>query len=192
MFRFILRKIKPVNREHLITALKRYDTASEEEKSFKVKFLDLLLDPHAFHRDHYLPGHLTGSAWIVDPSKKLVLLTHHAKLNRWLQPGGHADGDENMLNVALREAQEETGLKDFTLLYHGIFDIDIHTIPARKEIPAHLHYDVRFLVEAGMHESLLLTEESHALAWIEVDQLATLTHENKSIIRMANKVRELF
>lgn len=180
-----------MNRELLIAALEVYDAPAEEEKLFKVKFLDLLLHPDAFQRDH-LPGHITGSAWIVDQSKNFVLLTHHAKLNKWLQPGGHADGDENVLNVALREAEEETGLKDFELLHSGVFDIDIHTIPARKEFPQHLHYDVRFLLQGRKHESLSPTAESHALAWIALDQLASLTQGNASIIRMANKMNLLF
>lgn len=179
-----------MDRELLIMALKTYD-AAEEEKLFVVKFLNLLLHPHAFHR-HHLPGHITGSAWIVDQSKEFVLLTHHTKLNKWLQPGGHADGDENILNVARREAEEETGLMDLKLLQNGIFDIDIHTIPARKEFPEHLHYDVRFLFQADKHESLFMTKESDALAWVAVDQLALLTQENTSIIRMANKMSVLF
>jgi len=167
-------------------ALKTYD-AADVEKSFTLKFLELLLHPQAFHR-HHLPGHITGSAWIVDQSKKFALLTHHAKLNKWLQPGGHADGDEDILMVALREAKEETGLKEFKLLHNGIFDLDIHPIPARKEFPEHLHYDVRFLFQADRNESLLMTTESHALAWVATDQLTLLTQENASIIRMANKV----
>src|SRR6187551_2058799 len=118
-------------REGLRNALQTYATPFEEEQKFSTQFQELLLHPRCFHRDH-LPGHITGSAWIVDEKKEFVLLTHHAKLNRWLQPGGHADGDENVSGVALREAEEETGIKNFTLLNQGIFDIDIHTIPARK------------------------------------------------------------
>ena len=175
-----------MNREQLISLLKSYDTSSEDEKGFLLKFLDLLHHPKAFQRDH-LPGHITGSAWIVDPSKKFVLLTHHAKLNKWLQPGGHADGDENILGVALREAEEETGLQNFKLLHDGIFDIDIHVIPARKEFQEHLHYDVRFLLQGDKDESLTRSTESHDLAWIAIDQLDVLTHENPSIIRMARK-----
>ncbi|MDH4089965.1 MAG: NUDIX hydrolase [Cyclobacteriaceae bacterium] len=179
-----------MNREFLIAALKNYHAFAEEE-IFIPKFLDLLLHRDAYQRDH-LPGHITGSAWIVDTSGNFVLLTHHAKLNKWLQPGGHADGDENILNVALREAREETGLSDFKLLENGIFDIDIHTIPARKEFPQHLHYDVRFLIEGDKEQSLLVTRESHALAWIPMHQLVHLTEENASILRMANKLSRLF
>lgn len=139
----------------------------------------------------HLPGHITGSAWIVDTSRKYVLLTHHAKLNKWLQPGGHADGDENVLAVALREAEEETGVKNFRLLQQGIFDIDIHPIPARKDFGAHDHYDIRFLLEADKQEPLVITEESHDLAWIKITDLRSY-NDSSSLHRMAEKVASLF
>lgn len=180
-----------MHRHALITALTRYETRFTAEKEFVAPFLLLLQHPRAFFRDH-LPGHITGSAWITDESKQYVLLTHHAKLNRWLQPGGHADGNENVLDVALREAEEETGLKDLKLLQGGIFDIDIHTIPARNDFPAHLHYDVRFLIEARRTDNLLISEESHDLAWIHTPELSTRTHHNVSMLRMAEKVATLF
>lgn len=189
MFRLSLLK-KYVNRDSLIRAIETYDTPVREENLFRTPFLELLQHPQAYHRNH-LPGHITGSAWIIDLSKKFALLTHHAKLNKWLQPGGHADGDENILNVSLREAIEETGLKDFKLLRNGIFDLDIHPIPARKEFPEHFHYDVRFLLGADKEEPLLMSEESHALRWVPIDQLKDLSGQNESIIRMAGKANEL-
>lgn len=100
----------------------------------------------ALHRT-CVDGHLTGSALVVDPSRSASLLIHHAKLDRWLQPGGHADGDGDLGRVALREAAEETGLKGLSLVLPAI-DLDIHEIPARADEPAHLHLDVRFLVLA--------------------------------------------
>lgn len=179
-----------MNRESLIASLRIHPTDSEEERQFVPEFLHLLNHSDAFQRTH-LPGHITGSAWIVDPSREFVLLTHHAKLNKWLQPGGHADGDENVLNVALREAQEETGLGDLVLIQNEIFDVDIHTIPLRKDFPQHLHYDVRFIFEAQKDQPLLLTDESHALAWVHVADLRKLTENNLSLLRMAEKTKLL-
>ena len=117
-----------MDRESVIRSLKKYNTAFAEEKLFVPQFLELLNHADAFQR-HHLPGHITGSSWILDQSRQYVLLVHHGTLNKWLQPGGHADGEEDVLNVALREAQEETGLKHFKLLQEEIFDLDIHPIP---------------------------------------------------------------
>lgn len=180
-----------MNRQFTITALRKYDTDWLEEKGFIAEFLDLLRHPNAYQRSH-LPGHMTGSAWIVNFSMNQVLLTHHAKLNKWLQPGGHADGDEDILRVALREAEEETGLRELKALDDGIFDIDIHPIPARKEFPQHLHYDIRFLLQGDAQLPLVPTNESLALSWIPVDTLGQQTRENSSILRMAAKVKRLF
>lgn len=179
------------HKEALIETLKNYQTNYKDEQAFCSSFLELLSHPRAFYRDH-LPGHITGSAWIVDESKEYTLLTHHAKLNRWLQPGGHADGEENVLEVARKEAIEETGLTNLKLPLSSFFDLDIHTIPARKEFPEHLHYDIRFLFIASRSEKLLISEESHDLGWIHMDDLSTITNNNTSIMRMAEKVIKLF
>lgn len=166
--------------------LQQYQSSYEFEITFKENFLSLLQHERAFHRDH-LPGHITGSTWIVDEQLEYVLLTHHAKLNKWLQPGGHADGDEDVRRVALREANEETGLTQIKVLQDSVFDLDIHPIPERKDFPAHDHYDVRFIVQASRNEPLLITEESHDLQWIHISNVPTLTEMNSSILRMLEK-----
>jgi 8-oxo-dGTP pyrophosphatase MutT (NUDIX family) len=111
-------------------------------------------------------GHVTGSAWVVDRTCRVALLTHHRKLGRWLQPGGHADGDPDVRAVALREAQEESGLRTLVPASPGIFDIDVHAIPARGDEPAHLHYDIRFAFFGDPSEQPIASEESHAVAWV--------------------------
>lgn len=179
-----------MDRHSLIDLLRVYDSGFEVEEMFAAKFLNLLEHPKAFQRDH-LPGHITGSSWIVDPSKSFVLLVHHGTLNKWLQPGGHADGEENVLNVALREAEEETGVKNFKVLQENFFDIDIHPIPARAGFPEHLHYDIRFLMEADKNEKITVSEESHDVAWVEISKLQNLTDANPSIMRMVEKVTRL-
>ena len=139
--------------------------------------------PDCFHRSCQ-DGHVTGSAWLVDTTGERVLLTHHAKLGRWLQPGGHSDGNSDTLAVALREAREESGL-DVRAIDDAIFDIDVHRIPARGREPAHWHFDVRFLVQAD-HDRFTVSEESHALAWVPAVGLDSLTNE-ESVLRMARK-----
>lgn len=131
-------------------------------------------------------GHLTGSAWLVSADGRRVLLTHHRKLDRWLQLGGHADGDTNLAAVALREAEEESGLHGL-VVEPAIFDLDRHRIPARGDEPEHWHYDVRFVVRATASEDFVVSEESHALAWREIAALAGDVVMDESLRRMARK-----
>jgi 8-oxo-dGTP pyrophosphatase MutT (NUDIX family) len=179
-----------VNRSELITQLVHYQTEFPEEVIFKDQFIALLAHPRAYHRDHF-PGHMTGSAWIVNQDRTKILLTHHAKLDRWLQPGGHADGDEDILAVAVKEAEEETGLRKLKLLDPGIFDIDIHSIPERKDFSRHDHYDIRFAFMAHDDDTLAISEESKDLAWVSFADLSSRTNSNHSMIRMAKKISNL-
>ncbi|MCC7013977.1 MAG: NUDIX hydrolase [Planctomycetes bacterium] len=137
--------------------------------------LDLIArHPLDAHRRTLLEGHLTASALVVDSERKRALLTHHKKLGRWLQLGGHCDGDANLAHVALRECVEESGIADLVVLPAPI-DLDIHTIPGRKDEPEHLHYDTRFLVVAPAGATPQVSDESHALAWVAPDELARLS-----------------
>src|ERR1700722_19816587 len=118
-----------------------------------------------------LPGHLTGSAWIVNRARSHTLLTLHRKLDRWLNPGGHADGDPDLAAVALREAREESGLASVRFLRPELYDFDRHRIPEHRGIPAHWHYDFRFLLEADSDEPLVISEESKDLRWVEIGRI---------------------
>lgn len=139
----------------------------------------------AFKRELFI-GHFTGSVWLVSADGLRVLLTHHRKLGRWLQLGGHADGDTNLMRVALREAEEESGLDDLTV-EPSIFDLDRHRIPARGDDPDHWHYDVRYVVRAGANQAFIVSAESHALAWREIDEVARDESADESVRRMARK-----
>ena len=133
-----------------------------------------------------LPGHLTGSAWVVSANRTRTLLTHHHKLDKWLQLGGHADGDGDLLAVALREAREESGLTRLRAVSPEPFDVDRHLIPARGAEPAHYHHDLRFMIEADLAEPLVISNESKDLAWVEVARVTSLNAE-ESIARMVRK-----
>jgi len=136
--------------------------------------------------------HITGSTWIVNPGRTRVLLTHHAKLDKWVQLGGHTDEGEDWTAAALREAWEESGLAALALVSPRLFDLDIHEIPARTDkatgevTPAHDHYDLRFLVEADDGLPFVVSEESRALAWVALVDLGRYTAE-ESQLRMARK-----
>lgn len=135
-------------------------------------FKALLVDTHDPFSRARLAGHFTASAWLVDRSGTRVLLTHHRKLQRWLQLGGHADGDRNLAAVALLEAQEESGLPDLRV-DPALFDLDRHWIPARGEVPGHWHYDARYVVHAGADEQYVVSAESLDLAWRAIQQVAS-------------------
>jgi 8-oxo-dGTP pyrophosphatase MutT (NUDIX family) len=140
--------------------------------------------------DHFdranVHGHFTGSAWLVDASGEHVLLTHHRKLQRWLQLGGHADGDDDLAAVALREASEESGLQGL-MVEPEIFDVDRHWIPERKREPGHWHYDVRYIVRTGKSEDFIVSDESLELAWVSIAELAHAQDTDESLRRMARK-----
>ena len=140
-----------------------------------------------------LPGHVTASAWILSADERHCLLTHHRKLERWLQLGGHADGDPDPLAVALREAREESGMAHFDVLSRDAsgaptpLDVDVHLIPARGDEPAHEHHDVRFLLRAHPGQTLVTSEESIDLQWFSAERFAEIADE-ESLLRMARKV----
>lgn len=147
-------------------------------------------DPaHPFQRER-LAGHFTASAWLVAADGARVLLTHHRKLGLWLQLGGHADGDRDLARAALKEAEEESGLRDLRIDASDIFDLDRHWIPEHKDVPAHWHYDVRYVVRAGTSEAFVVSDESHALAWRNIADLARDETADASVRRMALKWTE--
>lgn len=184
-----------MHRRPLNELLQRYEAHFPAERELVARFRAFV----AAHDDCLLrscvPGHITASAWILDADGERALLTHHRKLGRWLQLGGHVDGEEHVERSALREAQEESGMAEFRFVpWSGAelvpLDLDVHPIPARGAEPAHEHFDVRFLLRAAPGQSLVLSDESHALRWCAHDELAALTDE-PSVLRLRDKARQL-
>jgi len=172
-------------------ALKQYKPQSDLEQEFKNKMLRLYETKRnkAFSREN-IEAHFTASAWIININTKEILLLHHKKLDKWLQPGGHADGETDLEKVARKEAIEETSLDNLRLIKNEIFDIDIHIIPENKGIPEHYHYDVRFSYFCGSNEKTQINHESNAFQWIEINKVESLTKE-PSILRMVKKSKSI-
>ncbi len=170
----------------LRTAFAGYAGRWPEEAEAAAQFLELLDDAQDPFERARLAGHFTASSWLVDRSGTRVLLTHHRKLDRWLQLGGHADGDRDLARVALREAEEESGLTGLTV-EPELFDLDRHWLPERGDEPGHWHYDARFVIRAGGEEDYVVSEESHDLAWRDIDAIADDPASDESMRRMAHK-----
>ena len=167
--------------------LEAYLPTAPQEETYKKAMLAFLQHPDCFKRSH-LAGHFTASAWVLSTTQDRALLLLHAKLHEWMQPGGHCDGDPDVLQVAIKETQEESGLKDIIPVSDQIFDIDIHTIPAHGDVPAHQHYDIRFLLQVAPKGSdkLVGNHESKALRWFP-PQPEVLPTQSPSVMRMFNK-----
>jgi 8-oxo-dGTP pyrophosphatase MutT (NUDIX family) len=189
-----------MHRRPLLDAIDHYAIAYPQEAGTADRFRDFVREhSRCFERSLALPGHVTGSAWIVSPEGDAVLLTHHRKLDLWIQLGGHADGDPDTLAVARREGLEESGLDSLLLLdplapqsrtREGPvvpLDLDIHRIPERPGEPEHFHFDVRHAFMAP-DRGVAVSEESHDLAWVPLAELGNYT-DDASVLRMADKWR---
>ena len=144
-----------------------------------------------FERTCFVPGHFTASALLLDADGARALLTHHRFLDRWLQFGGHCDGDPDVFGAALREAEEESGIAGITPVDGRIVDLDVHPVPAnpRRGEPAHLHFDVRFLLRAPAGGVFRASDESHELRWFTPEEMATGCAGDAGLARLIAKWR---
>lgn len=174
-------------RAPLCAALQQYMQRCPARAAEAARILQFVAStPDCFCRTH-AAGHITGSAWLLNPAGDKALLTLHRNLKRWMQTGGHADGDPDVLRTALREAEEESGISGIRPLSADIMDVDIHRIPAnpRKGEGEHLHYDIRYLLQAP-HEHYVISEESDDLAWWCAADFAARTAEtDEAVLRLA-------
>lgn len=182
-----------MHREPLLQLLTQYEAQSPDELPTVQRIRKLVTEHEDCFDRTCRPGHITGSAWVLSHDRSHCLLLHHRKLDRWLQPGGHADGESNVAAVALREAQEESGLEQLAVENNGLpLDLDVHVIPARFDAvgnqieDSHEHHDVRFLLVATEGEPLVLSDESHDLRWLTHEEVLNLTDE-ESVLRMMRK-----
>lgn len=172
---------------NLINALEKYQAWDKNEEAMVQDTISYLNGTDDYLGKINPEGHITGSAWIVNPKRNKVLLTHHLKLNIWVQLGGHTELDESVLESAYREGLEESGLTTLKVVSEDIYDVDVHLIPARKQEQAHYHYDIRYIFEADDQMDFVVSDESHDLKWVEIDKISHYSTD-RSILRMVEKM----
>lgn len=180
-------------RNQLIETLENYTPFDQDEALSVTKTIDLLKNhERCFWRDCIPTGHLTGSAFLFNKTLDKVLLTHHAFLNRWLQFGGHSDGDENTFNVAMRECIEESGIENIKAITHSIFNVDVHPIPEnlKKNEAAHYHFDICFLFYLTEDTPFTISDESNDLKWFSIEEFKSLKLEGH-FLRLSQKWEQL-
>lgn len=179
-----------MHRKNILDLLNAYEPSLEEEKCAKENIIEFInTNPDCFER-HLQKGHITASSFLVNADNTKALLMHHKKLNIWVQLGGHADGNCNVLEVAIKEACEESGLDDIQVVSKEIFDLDVHKIPANKKEQEHFHYDIRFLLKTNKEFLIQKNNESNDLRWFGKEE--ELPTKEKNILRMFNKWKENF
>lgn len=193
-----------MHRRQLLNLLENYIARYPAEQAVAEQIVALVESHEDCFDRTCRPGHITGSAWVLSHDRQRCLLLHHKKLDRWMQPGGHADGDTDVAAVALKEAQEESGIENLTLLGVGQLksepplplDIDIHIIPARYAADgsliedAHEHHDIRFLLAAKDESPIVVSHESHDVRWFTPTEVEQQSDE-ESVLRLLRKSSEL-
>lgn len=175
-----------MGRQNLLNMLDVYHPTYSEEIEFKSRMIEFINNHENCFERSLTIGHITASSWLLNHDKTKALMMHHRKLDKWFQLGGHCDGDSDVLAVATREAQEESGLKAIVPVITEIFDIDIHLIPENAREEAHYHYDVRFLLWVEHDEAIIQNKESKELRWVGA-AMEELPTNNISVVRMFNK-----
>jgi 8-oxo-dGTP pyrophosphatase MutT (NUDIX family) len=180
-----------MHRQELLKLIRDYQPRFIEEAAFAQRATRIVnSEPDIFNRA--LPIHVTGSAWVVNPARTHALLMHHRKYDQWFQPGGHADGDTDVVRVALKETAEETGIDpaQIRLVSDELFDLDMHEVPDTPTAPAHGHIDLRFLVEIDDALPVPGNVESHEVLWIPLMAVSRFNN-NRSTYRMVEKTRHM-
>lgn len=177
--------IQPMDSAGVLLLLDQFQGSTVSEEADRCAIRDYVAKTPAFADRNTPVAHVTASAWVTTPDRQHALLLHHKKLDIWVQPGGHVDPeDATIIAASRRELIEETGLIDARLVAEGIFDVDIHVIPARGVTAAHQHLDIRFWFESAYEP--VLSDESHDLAWMDLETIRGVSSE-ESIARMVRK-----
>jgi 8-oxo-dGTP pyrophosphatase MutT (NUDIX family) len=175
-----------MHRSNLLKMLENYHSTDIGERLFKKQMMEFITNNRDCFERSLTIGHITASSWLLNKDHSKALLMHHTKLDKWFQLGGHCDGNSDVIEVAIKEAQEESGINAIEAVNPFIFDIDIHLIPENSKEKAHYHYDVRFLLHVVSDEQIVQNKESKELRWIGKDY-SELPTDRESVVRMFNK-----
>lgn len=166
-----------------VKQIERYNPINEQEKKDKEIILDFInKNDNVLFRNNEI-AHITSSGFIVNKSRNKTLMIHHNIYNSWGWTGGHADGNSNLIKVALKEAQEETGIKHVKPIINDICSIDILPVNAHikrgKYVASHLHLSVAYLLEADENEKLVIKiDENSDVKWIDIDEIFEVSNED--------------
>ena len=179
--------------KHLPAQIARYVPETPQEEADKQQFLAWLQSGQDLLCRENLTAHLTASAWVVSPDRKYVLMAYHNLYDSWAWLGGHADGDADLLQVALREAREESGVQELRVLSEEPISLEVLCVNGHEKrgayVPSHLHLNVTYLLEADFGAALHnRPEENQAVAWIEVDEIANKSTEPWFVERIYSKL----
>ena len=175
--------------------IRAYAPYNEQEAADKALILDFLdKNPDAFFRTNLL-AHMTASAWVVNPARDRVLMVYHRIYDSWSWTGGHADGDEELARVALREVREETGVRSARLLSEDIFSLESLTVDGHEKhgayVPSHLHLNVTYLLEADDTDPLTVcAEENSGVRWFGLQEALRVSSEPWFVQRIYRKLNE--
>lgn len=180
-------------REKLKEQIRRYNPVNEQEKLDKMTLLDLLNRPEDISIRENLTGHLTASAWVVSPERRLVLMAYHRLYDSWAWLGGHADGDWDLCRVAEKEAREESGIENLVLVSPEPVSLEILTVNGHekkgKYVPSHLHLNLTYLFVADPMQMLRCKpDENSGVAWLDMDTLAEKSNEPWFVERIYSKL----
>lgn len=183
-----------MQRMELKEQIERYRPWNEQEEEDKKELLRVLMQPDIFLRENRT-AHMTASAWVVNPAKDKVLMVYHNIYHSWSWMGGHADGETDLLSVAVREVKEESGISHVRPLSEDIFSLEILTVDGHEKrgayVPSHLHLNVTYLLEADEDDTLLVKpDENSGVAWFSLEGAVAASTEPWFQERIYGKLNE--
>lgn len=181
--------------ENWVQEIKNYQPYNEQEEKDQAAILTCLEAYDNLLTRENPVAHFSSSGFIVNPERDKVLMIHHNIYNSWSWTGGHTDGEKNFLEVAIREAQEETGVQTIKVLSDGIFSLDVLPVPAHIKkgvyVSAHLHLSVAYLFEVDEHQKLTMKpDENSGVQWIKIEELDQYVDNEPDMLKLYKKFIE--